>query len=680
MSTKLINEVAKENNEFDRDRSTTESGFSITGRRRERGDIRTQSYHAEAFREVSIISRRQENLQQNDGEVYSKWTINDQLRLVALDALHAKEKEYHNLIPSADALEVIDIQRSQVSLEDIAAKVVFCSSISEEHNSFYETWQSYNNNTTSKTTPITLNHRHIKNVLSRLSIPEQGIDYIITIIIIIIIITASSTSSSSLLLLLLGLLWIQLQDLSTLNDITAIFDIQPVVKLAFTDLRARSTFVPIIPNESFVLTLAFCHLRTNGQHCGIAKLYIYVSKNIVITYESEVLSVSEDNDDIVSMDIFIYDQEIVNEVNKKLEFILPELCRYGTTFLLYNIALEGLRIQDQLVEFCSRSISFHKQLVDDVQNDINNSFIFRKVRVLESSLKLIKSQIVTSCDAITQCIGIGNDKYGTSMYSRDPYLKYVLDAFHYVEDTIILKVDEVHILHADMESLSQLVTARIALLLSLYFSLFVPLNFLTGIFGMNFQANTKSMYSIGILNDPDGVIYFWILCIVILLMTLSILVYCGLMKPLEAMKSYMITITNLIGKSYNHIKKEKEDAKLLKIKEKEQIKLLKIQLKEKDKELNKLLKIHEKEKEKEIENKKKVKGNKENVILNNVEYENVIISNLPYFQELETPNNIIANENFDPYTCVYRFKKGNKKRCQCENPIINQGYCKMHAK
>ena len=562
MSTKLINELAKESNEFDRGRSTTEqSGFSISGRRRERGDVRTQSYHAEALREVSIISRRQENLQQNDGEVYSKWTINDQLRLVALDALHAKEKEYHNLIPSADALEVIDIQRSQVSLDDIAAKVVFCSSISEEHNSFYETWQSYNNNTTSKTTPITLSHRHIKNVLSRLSIPEQGNDYIISTTII----TAFSSSS----LLLLGLIWIQLQDLSTLNDITAVFDLHPVIKLAFTDLRARSTFVPIIPNESFVLTLTFCHLRTNGQHCGIAKLFIYVSKNIVITYESEVLSVSEDSDDILGIDIFIYDQEIVNAVNKKLEFLLPELCRYGTTFLLYNVALEGLRLQDQLVEFCSRSISFHKQLVDKVQNDINNSFIFRKVRILESSLVLIKSQIVTSCEAITQCIGIGDqrlgsldDKSGTSSYSRDPYLKYVVDAFHCVQDTIIRKVDEVQILHADMESLSQLVTARIALLLSLYFSLFVPLNFLTGIFGMNFSANDYNEYSIGILNDPDGVYYFWILCIAVLLMTLSLLVYGGLMKPLEVIQSYVFAITSLFGKSYNRLKKEKEDANL----------------------------------------------------------------------------------------------------------------------
>lgn len=118
--------------------------------------------------------------------------------------------------------------------------------------------------------------------------------------------------------------------------------------------------------------------------------------------------------------------------------------------------------------------------------------------------------------------------------------------------------------------------------------------------------------------------------------------------------------------------KEKEDLKLKKIQEKEQIKLLKIQIKEKDKELNKLLKLNS--------NNKQVNIHNPNVILNNVEYENVIINNLPYFQELENPNNILPNENFNPYTCIYRFKKGIKKACQCENPIINQGYCKMHEK
>lgn len=79
--------------------------------------------------------------------------------------------------------------------------------------------------------------------------------------------------------------------------------------------------------------------------------------------------------------------------------------------------------------------------------------------------------------------------------------------------------------------MSQLVTARIALLLSLYFSLFVPLNFLTGIFGMNFQPNNTSDYTIAILNDPMGIYYFWLLCLGILLMTITLLVYGGLIEP-----------------------------------------------------------------------------------------------------------------------------------------------------
>jgi hypothetical protein len=278
----------------------------------------------------------------------------------------------------------------------------------------------------------------------------------------------------------------------------------------------------------------------------------------------------ETHDDILNMDYFVYDQEIANAINKKLEFLLPELCRFGTSFLLYNLAIEGLRLQDQLVEFCSRSISFHKQLVDKVQNDINNSFIFRKVRILESSLVLIKSQIITSVNAIDRCMGGSgkNVKYegktensdNQMNYRADPYLNYALDAYYYVEDTIIRKVDEVQGLHSDMESLSQLVTARIALLLSLYFSLFVPLNFLTGIFGMNFQPNDTEDYSIGILNDPDGVYYFWLLCLLVLTMTLSLLVYGGLMKPLEVIKNYSHALSSLCGRSYDRLQQEKDEA------------------------------------------------------------------------------------------------------------------------
>lgn len=369
---------------------------------------------------------------------------------------------------------------------------------------------------------------------------------------------------------MLGVLWIQLQDLSTLNDVSAIYDLHPMVKVAFADLRARATYVSIVPGESFVLTLTFCHLQTNGQHCGIAKLFVYVSKKVVITYESEVLAVSEESDNILNMDVYVYDQQIVNAINSKLEFLLPELCRYGNSFLLYNLALEGLRLGDPLVEFCSRSISFHKQLVDKVQNDINNSFIFRKVRILESSLVLIKSQIITSCDAITKGMGgdilrfdkpsVDDESSEKLNFYRDPYLNYVLDAYHYVEDTIIRKVDEVQMLHADMESLSQLVTARITLLMTLYFSLFVPLNFLTGVFGMNFSTNTDDQFTIEILNDPNGVYYFWLLCLAVLTMTLSLLVYGGLMKPLEVIKTYMFALNNMFGMSYNKLQKERDEA------------------------------------------------------------------------------------------------------------------------
>jgi len=190
MNTKLINSNSEISNDniVRESNQTTKSSLTSTNtnanatttttarntRIRDRSEIRSQSYHAESTRELSIIARHQERLKQGDRDAYSKWTINDQLRLVALDALHAKEKEYHNLIPSSDALDVIDIQKSQVSLEDLAAKIVFCSSDSMQHNQFYEKMMQYNNDTTNKATPIILPHRNIKSVLSTLISPNQG--------------------------------------------------------------------------------------------------------------------------------------------------------------------------------------------------------------------------------------------------------------------------------------------------------------------------------------------------------------------------------------------------------------------------------------------------------------------------------------------------------------------------
>ena len=119
-----------------------------------------------------------------------------------------------------------------------------------------------------------------------------------------------------------------------------------------------------------------------------------------------------------------------------------------------------------------------------------------------------------------------------------------------------------------MQNMSQLVTARIALLLSLYFSLFVPLNFLTGVFGMNFQPNDYNEYTITILNDPEGIYYFWLLCGGVLLMTISLLVYGGLIEPSRIIASLIDQISCTKSSALKDEKEaaNREDANRLAIK------------------------------------------------------------------------------------------------------------------
>lgn len=428
INTKLISSINYDN-DSNRQGTRVNSQDSIR-RTKERKEASSRSYTADSFRELSIISRhekmvkKQLNLKHN----HVKWTINDQMRLVALDALHAKEKEFHNLIPSFDSLAIIDLTKENCLLDDLAFKVVFCSTDPNETSKFYGKAKEINSNTVIVQQPLCFTHRDMNAILPALDLPKDGF------------------------------LWIQLQDLASLNEITSKYNLHTMVKTSFTDLRTRSTYILIKQDHSFVLSLTYCHLRSSGSSCAIAKLFIYVSKSLVMTYESEVLKVEDDNDDdFPDLETLMYNQDIINSINSKLDHLLPELKTHGVTYLLYSLAMEGLRLQDPLVEFCSRSISFHKKLLDKVQNDINNSFIFRKVRILESSLVLIRSQIITSVNAIDRCMGGQGKKVKSNISNEDssfttndqlicrvdPYLNYALDAYYFVEDTIIRKVEEV---------------------------------------------------------------------------------------------------------------------------------------------------------------------------------------------------------------------------------------------
>ena len=425
ISAKLINNTLNSGNSRSRENSRNDASLRKT---KERNEASSRSYAVDSFRELSIISRHEKMVNQQLNIKFNqvKWTINDQMRLVALDALHAKEKEFHNLIPSIDALAIINLTKQNCVPDDIALKVLYCSNNENETNKFLGELKKINSNLILKQ-PLSFTHTDIKDVITLLNPPQDGF------------------------------LWIQLQDLATLHEISSKYNLHSMVKTSFTDLRTRSTYITIKQDHSFVLSLTYCHLRSSGSSCAIAKLFIYVSKSLVITYESEVLQVDDEDEDVLpDLETVMYNQDIVNSLNTKLDFLLPELKAHGVTYLLYSLAMEGLRLQDPLVEFCSRSIAFHKKLLDKVQNDINNSFIFRKVRILESSLVLIRSQIITSVNAIDRCMG-GHGKKGKSNKDEvyvnsndqvlscrlDPYLNYALDAYYFVEDTIIRKVEEV---------------------------------------------------------------------------------------------------------------------------------------------------------------------------------------------------------------------------------------------
>ena len=81
-----------------------------------------------------------------------------------------------------------------------------------------------------------------------------------------------------------------------------------------------------------------------------------------------------------------------------------------------------------------------------------------------------------------------------------------------------------------MDAVTNLRTINTQTLLSLVATIFLPLTFLSGVFGMNFQginAEGISEYYMVMLNDPLGPKYFGIICLGCVFIISSYFVYNG---------------------------------------------------------------------------------------------------------------------------------------------------------
>ena len=101
---------------------------------------------------------------------------------------------------------------------------------------------------------------------------------------------------------------------------------------AFSDLRAFSSFIPV-NNGLFV---SFCNFFLSGTKIKMYKIFVYISKNVAVTYERELMP------DLLSNSEESSSGFTCNQILNRTKTISENCTQMGGIYLLSVLALQSL--------------------------------------------------------------------------------------------------------------------------------------------------------------------------------------------------------------------------------------------------------------------------------------------------------------------------------------------------
>lgn len=331
-----------------------------------------------------------------------------------------------------------------------------------------------------------------------------------------------------------GLLWLRVVDPIVLSDLVDHLNVHELCTAGFSDLRAFSSFIPL-PECLFV---SFCNFVLTGVEVHMYKLFIYISKNLVITFEREIMqNLLEDHNP--------YGMEICSPIIMNRYKKIHKMCaKIGGVYLLSCLALQSLALQDTLIDYFSRTLFYFKQKVTTRQYHREKLIVAREMHTVGVAVIMIKKCVSHSEDSFVRLLSAamsgvymeaaqGEEEPPTQeeivrlqtlprvpllapvallIPEHTPYLLDLVDSYKFASHLLSTEIEEVQALTGAMDALTTLRSINTSTLLSYVATIFLPLNFLTGIFGTNFVNPETQVYYMHMLNDPDGPGIFGIMC------------------------------------------------------------------------------------------------------------------------------------------------------------------------
>lgn len=346
-----------------------------------------------------------------------------------------------------------------------------------------------------------------------------------------------------------GLLWLRIVDPIVLSDVVERLNVHELCTAGFSDLRAFSSFIPL-PECLFV---SFCNFVLTGVEVHMYKLFIYISKNVVITFEREIMQ-------NLLADHNPYGLEICSPIIMNRYKKIHKMCaKIGGVYLLSCLALQSLALQDTLIDYFSRTLFYFKQKVTTRQYHREKLIVAREMHTVGVAVIMIKKCVSHSEDSFVRLLSaamsgvymeaaVGEDEPPTVEEAKrlqtaprvpllapvallipehTPYLLDLVDSYKFASHLLSTEIEEVQALTGAMDALTTLRSINSSTLLSFVATIFLPLNFLTGIFGTNFINPDTQVYYMNLLNEPDGPLMFGIMCFVSAVIITLYFVYNG---------------------------------------------------------------------------------------------------------------------------------------------------------
>lgn len=396
------------------------------------------------------------------------WTLIDQQRLIALDALHKRMLEYHN----------------NIHVKETALHPMLAAEAEENKELMVVQALKFAEDKVEK--PFSVTFGDLPSFCSK--VKQEG-----------------ATESS-------GVWWIHIRDLIALQTIAQSLDMHDLIATGFQDLRAHSTFIPAF-GEALLSTVT-C-MRENNDF-NMYKMYIYISKHVVVTFQAELLP------DIMDPELSSPDK-LVNHLFENYIQLRKRCLKYGPAYLLYEIALNTLKALDSSMEFLSYALSYFNKVVHLRLLHRERLAILVKMHMISSGIRFFRGLVSEASSNVRNFVNTAMESFDPRpsgfgrMLHRNviqehhiPYLMDLLDSCEFVMTSLSHQMDESELLEQKLEATMQMRATNTSIVLSLIATIFLPLTFFAGIYGMNFTVDGG--FSIPMLNSPDGPVIFYWMC------------------------------------------------------------------------------------------------------------------------------------------------------------------------